>query len=86
MAKKINKAELAQKYASALFDEAVAHDQVDAVAGEVRELTQLISDSPEFKRLITSQLVSAQSRRKGIELVSDQAGLSDSTRVFRCFD
>ena len=82
MAKKINKAELAQKYASALFDEAVAHDQVDVVAGEVRELTQLISDSPEFKRLITSRLVSTQSRFKGIELVSDQAGLSDSTRRF----
>lgn len=82
MAKKINKAELAKKYASALFEEAVAHDRVDIVAGEIRELTRLISDSPEFKRLVMSQLVGAQVRRQGIDLVSDKAELSDSTRRF----
>ncbi|MGN1079543.1 MAG: ATP synthase F1 subunit delta [Alphaproteobacteria bacterium] len=82
MAKKINKAELAKKYASALFEEAVAHDRIDIVAGEVRELTQLISDSPEFKRLIMSRLLGARGRRQGIELVSDKAELSDSMRRF----
>lgn len=82
MAKKINKADLAKKYASALFEEAVAHDQTDAVAAEVRELARLMSDSPEFKQLVTSQLVDAQSRRQGIELVSDKAELSGLTRCF----
>ena len=82
MAKKINKAELAKKYASALFDEAVAHNQADAVAGEIRDLVQLMSDSPEFKRLIMSRLLNGRVRSRGVDLVADQLALSDSMRHF----
>lgn len=82
MAKKINKAELAEKYASALFDEAVTQDRVDAVAEEMRGVAQLVSDSPEFKRLIQSRLIGDQNRRKGMDLVSEKIGMSDLMRRF----
>ena len=87
MAKKINKTELAKKYASALFDEAVAHDQADAVAEEMRGLVRLMSDCPEFKRLFSSQLIGMRDRRKGIDLVAEKIDLSDLMhRFFLCFD
>ena len=82
MAKKINTAELTKKYTSALFDEAVTHDQVDAIAKEIRELTQLMSDSLEFKQLIASRLLNTQIRNQGIDLVCDKMGLSDLMRNF----
>lgn len=82
MTKKINKSELAKKYASALFDEAVAQEQVDTVAREIQELDQLLLASPEFKRLMTSQLITAQDRKRGVELVCDKAGMSDLMRRF----
>ncbi len=84
MAKKINKTELAKKYASALFDEAVAHDQADAVAEEMRGLVRLMSDCPEFKRLFSSQLIGMRDRRKGIDLVAEKIDLSDLIHRFFC--
>ena len=82
MAKKMNKAELAKKYARALLDEAIEHNEIDVVAQEMQQLSQLMSDSPEWNRLITSQMVGLHDREKGAALVADQLNLSLLTRHF----
>ena len=59
MAKKLNKARLAEKYAAALFDGARDQNAVDTVAGEMRELERLIAQSAELNALVVSAAVSA---------------------------
>ena len=82
MGKKINKAELAKKYASALFDEVVTSQQIDIVAEEMKKLVDLMSASLEFNRLLTSRLIEARTQKQGIQLVFDRIGVSDSMRRF----
>ena len=82
MAKKINRAELAGKYAQALLQEAIEHDQADAVAQEVQELGQLMADSSEFNRLMTSCVVKMRDRKEGMMLVSEKLGLSELMQHF----
>ncbi|MBR1777650.1 MAG: ATP synthase F1 subunit delta [Alphaproteobacteria bacterium] len=77
MAKKINQAELAKKYAKALLQEAIEHNQADAVAQEVQSLHQLMFNSLEWKMLMTSRLISARDREKGVNLVADKVNLSE---------
>ena len=82
MAKKINKAGLAKKYAKALLDEAIEIGQADVVEREIRQLGELMSESPEYNTLMTSQTIGTRDRQNGIALVSDQADLSSLTRRF----
>ncbi len=82
MTKKINKSELAQKYASALFDEAMLYGVADTVADEFDELDQLLVTSPECNRLFVSRLIGDRDRRQGIELICDKANVSDLMRRF----
>lgn len=82
MAKKINRTELAGKYAQALLQDAIEHDAADVVAAEIGELGALMSESPEFNRLMMSGLVGAQARKTGTELVAEKIGLSELVRNF----
>ena len=82
MAKKINKTELAGKYARALLDEAIEHDQIDAVAGEVKQIDSLISESAECNKLMTTPIMTMNNRKEGVALVADKLGLSPLTRHF----
>lgn len=82
MAKKLNRAELAKKYAKALLQEAIEHNDVDNIAHEVRMICQLMSDSSEMNMLMTSRLVNVRDRQEGIALVSDHIDLSLITRNF----
>ena len=82
MAKKANKAELAKKYAKALLDEAIEQNQTDAVVREVRQLDLLMSDSPEYEKLMTSQMIGISDRKNGMALVADKLDLSPLTRSF----
>ena len=82
MARKVNQAELAKKYAKALLQEAIEHDQADAVAQEVQTLKHLMSDSPEWNMLMTSRLIGARDREKGVDLVAEKVNLSELTHHF----
>ena len=82
MAKKINRAELAGKYAQALLQEAIEHNQADTVAQEVQTLGQLMADSSEFNRLMASRLVGARDRKNGMALVAEKIGLSELMQHF----
>ena len=82
MAKKINKTELAGKYAKALLDEAIEHDQIDAVAGEVKQIDGLISESAEYNKLMTTPMITMNNRKEGVALVADKLDLSQLMRHF----
>ena len=76
MAKKINRVELADKYAKALLQEAIEHSELENIAQEIRQFDSLMDESPELNRLMTSRLINIRERAKGIELLAAQAGLS----------
>ncbi len=82
MAKKVNKAELAKKYAKALLDEAIERNQTDTVVREIQQLDRLMSDSPEYKKLMTSQMIGSIDRKNGMALVAEKLELSELTRHF----
>ena len=76
MAKKINRVELAGKYAKALLQEAIEQNEVENIAQEMRQFETLMGESPELNRLMTSRLINARERAEGISLLAAQAGLS----------
>lgn len=82
MAKKLDKARLAEKYAVALFDGARDRNAVDAVADEMRELERLTSQSAELGALVSSGAVSAKTRADAFELIADKMEFSAVTRGF----
>ncbi|MBO4643954.1 MAG: ATP synthase F1 subunit delta [Alphaproteobacteria bacterium] len=82
MAKKLNRAELAKKYAKALLQEAIEHKDADNIAQEVQLISRLMSDSSEMNMLMTSRLVNLYDRKKGVELVAEHIKLSQIMRHF----
>lgn len=76
MPKKINKKNLAQKYAAALFDDAEAGKLLDVVCGELQALVRLENDSPEFAELLKTPLLNAKVRLDAVEAVADKLNVS----------
>jgi F-type H+-transporting ATPase subunit delta len=75
-------ASLAERYAAALFDLADERHELDAVAGDLRELRTMLHDSPEFGRLLRSPVLSRADQAKAIAALGERAGLSRLTRDF----
>ncbi len=73
---------LAGRYAAALFDLADEAKQLDAVAGELRGLKQLIDESEDLRTLIRSPLYDRDEQGEAMAAVLDKAGISDLTRRF----
>lgn len=80
--KSTSKVELAKRYASALFEEALEKDAVESAAGELREVLRLSEESPELKTLMTSRIIRRQERVDAILAVAEKAGLSGPVRNF----
>ena len=73
---------LAGRYAAALFDLADEAKQLDAVAGELRGLKQLIDESEDLRTLIRSPLYDRDEQGEAMAAVLDKAEISDLTRRF----
>jgi F-type H+-transporting ATPase subunit delta len=73
---------LAGRYASALFDLAENAKQLDAVAGELRGLRQVIADSEDLRRLIRSPIYDREQQGAAMAAILDKAGVGDLTRRF----
>ena len=82
MPKKINKKNLAQKYAAALFDDAAANDSVDLIRDELQALTRLRNESSEFDELLKTPLLNAKVRLNAVEAVADKLKTSELIRNF----
>jgi F-type H+-transporting ATPase subunit delta len=73
---------LAERYAAALFDLADDRHELDAVAGDLRELRAMLRDSGDLMRLLRSPVLTREAQGKAVAALAERAGLSALTRDF----
>jgi F-type H+-transporting ATPase subunit delta len=73
---------LAERYAAALFDLADERRTLDAVAGDLRQLREMLQASGDFLRLIRSPILSRDQQGKAVAALAEHAGLSPLVRDF----
>jgi F-type H+-transporting ATPase subunit delta len=73
---------LAARYAAALFDLADESKQLDAVAGDLRQLTAMVGASPDLRRLLRSPVLTRADQARAMEEILRQAGAGDLVRRF----
>ena len=66
----------------ALFELADERNELDAVAGDLRELRAMLQSSPDLTRLIRSPVLSREEQGKAVVALAEQAGLSRLTTDF----
>jgi len=75
-------ANIAGRYAKALFQLAEADKQLDAVAADLAQLRSMIEESDDLRRLIGSPVVTRQDQGRVMTAIIEKAGLSDLVRRF----
>jgi F-type H+-transporting ATPase subunit delta len=73
---------LAGRYATALFELAEEQEVLDAVAGDLHGLRQLIAASADLGRLIRSPVVSREDQARALAAIAERAGFHELTRRF----
>ncbi len=73
---------LAGRYATALFELAVEHKQLDAVAADLAGLDTLLGESADLQRLVRSPVISREDQMKAVAAILERAGAADLTRRF----
>ncbi|MBL6933639.1 MAG: F0F1 ATP synthase subunit delta [Rhodospirillales bacterium] len=73
---------LAGRYASALFDLAEADKQLDAVTGDLEQLSAMIGESEDLRRLLHSPVISSDDQSRAILTIVEKAAFNDLTRNF----
>ena len=77
-----NRASLAGRYASALFDLARDQRQIDSVGNSLDALGQALLDSKDFAELVSSPLVSREEAGKALAAIAPQISLDPITANF----
>jgi F-type H+-transporting ATPase subunit delta len=73
---------LAGRYAVALFELARDARTIEAVEASLAMVRDALDQSPEFRTLTTSPLVSRKDAEKGVEAAADAMGLDSTTKKF----
>lgn len=73
---------VAERYASALFDLARDESALDTVEGQLEQLTTMLGESEDLKRLVRSPVFSADEQMRAIGAVADKAGITGLTGNF----
>jgi F-type H+-transporting ATPase subunit delta len=73
---------LAGRYAVALFELAQEQDALDAVAGDLHTLRDLLAGSADLERLIRSPVLSREEQARAITAVGERAGFAPLTLKF----
>jgi F-type H+-transporting ATPase subunit delta len=73
---------LAERYAAALFELADERRALDAIAGDLRELREMLAQSGDLVRLIRSPVLSRGEQGRAVAALAERAGLSPLTRDF----
>ena len=76
------KASLAGRYASALFELAEQHKQLEIVEASLAKLKAALSESAEFRALTTSPLVGREEAKEAVKAVADSLGIDPMTANF----
>ena len=63
---------IARRYAEALADVAIAHNQVDLIDAEVGAFARLMADSRELRDLFASPIVSQADKRKVLDAIIER--------------
>lgn len=74
--------EIAGRYAHALYELADEGRELDAVAGDLRALKEMIESSEDLRRLTRSPLISRLDQGKAMEALLSRAGLGATVRRF----
>ncbi|MHA1113799.1 MAG: F0F1 ATP synthase subunit delta [Alphaproteobacteria bacterium] len=73
---------LAGRYATALFDLAESDKALDDVAGDLRQLAEMVAGSGDLRRLMRSPTLSRADQGRAMAAVADKAGFGDLTKRF----
>jgi F-type H+-transporting ATPase subunit delta len=73
---------LATRYATAIFELAEQHGELDAVAADLAALRKLFAESVDLQRLASNPSLSRGDEEKGVAAIGDAAGFSGLTRKF----
>jgi F-type H+-transporting ATPase subunit delta len=74
--------ELAERYATALFDLARDRGELDRVGADLEALRAMIGESADLRRLIRSPVLTREEQGKAVEALAERAGFADLTRRF----
>ena len=73
---------LSGRYATALFELADEHKQLDQVAGDLSSMGNMLEESDDLRRLIRSPVISREDQQKAMQALLEAAGISELTRNF----
>lgn len=73
-------ANVASRYAQALFDLATEQGQVAAVESDLKSLKAAIADSKDLRTLLASPAFTADDKARGLAAIAAQAGFGEITR------
>lgn len=73
---------IADRYAAALYGLADERKALDQVAEDLRAVQAMLTESEDFRRLVSSPILSREDQKKGLAAISEKAGLSDLTSNF----
>lgn len=74
--------EAARRYAGALFDLAKEKGELAAIAGDLKTVESLASESEDLTRLLESPAFAREDKVKGLVAIAEQAGLSKTATSF----
>jgi F-type H+-transporting ATPase subunit delta len=73
---------LATRYAAALFDLATENKKLDQTARDLSALKEVLSQSPELRRFISSPVLTRAQQTKGLNVLLETCGISDLVQRF----
>ena len=73
---------LSGRYATALYDLADRDSALDAVAGDLRQLKQMMASSDELRRMIRSPVISRSNQSEALQVILAKSGASTLTINF----
>lgn len=74
--------EIAERYATALFELAAEAKSIDAAADDLAVITELLNESDDLRRLVRSPLFSREQQSKAMAEVLARAGVGDLVARF----
>ena len=82
MAAKGGVSEIAERYATALFDLADEQKALDPVAQDLRNIQQLMAESGDLRRMVRSPVISRDDQGKAIAAVLDKISAHELSKKF----
>lgn len=70
------------RYAQALFELAVESRALEPIEADLRGLTELLSQSPDLRRFLTSPRFTAEDKAKGLAAIAERARVQPLTAKF----